>query len=55
MTATAIPNRHFGRICLLPQRMAGAGMRGFAKEIDDLRARIRDIERHLGIHKRIAA
>ena len=28
---------------------------GFAKEIDELRARVKDIERHLGMNKKIAA
>lgn len=32
-----------------------AGLKGFAKEIDEIRARVNDIERHLGINKKIAA
>lgn len=32
-----------------------ADIRGYAKEIDDLRARMRAIERHLGIEHKIAA
>ena len=35
------------RIALLEESVAG--MAGFAKEIDELRDRIRDIERHVGI------
>jgi cell division septum initiation protein DivIVA len=31
------------------------GLKGFAKEIDDIRARVKEIERHLGINKKIAA
>jgi len=34
---------------------AVGSMRGYAKEIDELRARVRDIERHLGIHNKIRA
>lgn len=30
-------------------------IKGFAKEIDELRARVRDIEKHLGLTKKIAA
>ena len=30
-------------------------LRGVTKEIDDIRTRVKDIERHLGISKRIAA
>ena len=32
-----------------------ADMRGYAKEIDDLRTRISDIERHLGVARKIPA
>ena len=32
-----------------------AGLKGFAKEIDEIRARVNEIERHLGINKKIAA
>jgi predicted RNase H-like nuclease (RuvC/YqgF family) len=32
-----------------------ADVRGFAKEIDALRSRLSDIERHLGLNQRIAA
>ena len=30
-------------------------LRGVTKEIDDVRTRVKDIERHLGINKKIAA
>ena len=32
-----------------------ASLKGFAKEIDELRGRVREIEKHLGINKKIAA
>ena len=32
-----------------------AGLKGFAREIDDIRARVKDIEKHLGINKQIIA
>jgi archaellum component FlaC len=32
-----------------------AGLKGFAKEIDEIRARVKEIERHLGINRNIAA
>lgn len=32
-----------------------ANLKGITKEIDDIRARVKDIERHLGINKKIAA
>ena len=31
------------------------GLKGFAREIDDVRARVKDIEKQLGINKKIAA
>ena len=34
---------------------AVGSLKGFAKEIDDIRDRVRDIEKHLGINKKIAA
>ena len=30
-------------------------LKGFAVEIDDIRARVKDIEKHLGLNKKIAA
>lgn len=30
-------------------------IRGFAKEIDDIRQRVKEIEKHLGLNKKIAA
>jgi predicted nuclease with TOPRIM domain len=32
-----------------------SGLKGFSKEIGDLRARVPQIEKHLGINKKIAA
>ena len=32
-----------------------AGLKGFAREIDDIRARVKDIEKHLGLNRKIAA
>jgi predicted nucleic acid-binding Zn-ribbon protein len=41
------------RLDLLEEEVGG--LKGFAKEIDELRARIAHIEKHLGIDKKIAA
>jgi len=42
-----------GRLDLLEEQIGS--IKGYAKEIDELRGRVHDIERHLGLNKRIAA
>jgi len=42
-----------GRLDLLEEQVGS--MRGYAKEIDELRNRVRDIERRLGVKKQMAA
>jgi predicted nuclease with TOPRIM domain len=42
-----------GRLDMLEE--AVSSMKGYAKEIDDLRGRVREIEKHLGIAKNMAA
>jgi len=41
------------RLDLLEEQVGS--LKGFSKEIDELRSRIRDIEKHRGITKKIAA
>ena len=41
------------RLDLLEEQVGS--MRGYAKEIDELRGRVRDIEQHLAIKKHVAA
>ena len=41
------------RLDLLEEQVGG--LKGFSKEIDELRNRVKEIERHLGISKKIAA
>ena len=40
------------RLDLLEEQVGG--LKGFSKEIDELRARIAEIEKHVGISKKIA-